>query len=71
MDHIDEANTRTRWIFGCPFGILVLAAVICLIISIVGIVAAIGDVDFEATLDEVPGEEPVNTLIDDILKGDL
>ena len=58
MDHIDEANTRTRWIFGCPFGILVLAAVICLIISIVGIVAAIGDVDFEATLDDVPGEEP-------------
>ena len=71
MDHIDEANTRTRWIFGCPFGILVLAAVICLIISIVGIVAAIGDVDFEATLDEVPGEEPVNTLIDDVLKGDF
>ena len=56
-DHIDDANSRTRWIFGVPFVILVLASVICLIFSIFGIVGAIGDVDFENGLEAVPVSE--------------
>ena len=67
MDHIDEANSRTRCIFGTPFVILVIAAVVCLIISIVGIVGAIKDTDFDAFREDVPGLEPFDEAsLDDV-----
>ena len=70
-DHIDDANTRARWIFGIPFVILVIASVICCIFSVIGIVNAMGDVDFEAGLEAVPDTVTTEIITADITNSSL
>ena len=53
---MEEANSRTRWVFGIPFVCLIITAVICTIVSILGIVSAMNDVSFDAGLEAVPAD---------------
>ena len=57
FDHVEDANSRVKWVFGIPFVLLVITAITCLIISIFGIVGAIDDVDFDNVgLEAVPDD---------------
>jgi len=49
--HVDDANTRALCVFGIPAVLLILISIGSLIVSVIGIAAAIKDVSFDPVLE--------------------
>lgn len=52
FDHIEDANRRARLAYGIPALVFTVLSVVCLIVSITGIIGAINDVDWDKKVQE-------------------